>query len=170
MVLKVKNGFCEKQFLNASGQLVARIRNLNLFGSEKVIMGSDITPLYETGIKNFPDKAAGENRCYTLKQKERVIATALPIYAAGADHYSLPRPPRPIGLAIQMQEGEEWIVERKENNSLSVLSPDGTGYIADFFAVRIHNYTIPDRSDVFLWVAIYALLGYMMHEDDIYIV
>ncbi|MDR1977739.1 MAG: hypothetical protein LBQ42_03290 [Synergistaceae bacterium] len=168
MTITVKNGFCEKLFVNETGKLLATLRSQKLFGPEKAVIGSDGVVKYVTDIENLSDKTAGENRCYTLAQNGSLVATALPEYAADADHFAMPRPPRPVGLTIQMQDDIQWRVVRSKKNAVEVQIPDGVGRLSDFFSIRPQALEIPNESDIFLWVGVYALIGYMMHEDDTY--
>ena len=168
MTIKVKSGFCEKLFLNASGQLVAVLRSQKLFGPEKAIVGPDKTIEYETDIESLPDKPAGKNRRYLLKQGGVVMATAQPVYSADADHFAITRLPRPIGLSILMQNGTQWRVARGEKNDVELYAPEGLGKLSEFFSIRPQVFEIPDGSDIFLWAGVYTLVGYMMHEDDRY--
>lgn len=167
MTITIKNGFCEKLFLDETGKLLATLRSQKLFGPEKAIVGPDKAAKYETEIKNLASRTAGENCQYILKQIGVLIATALPVYAADADHFAISRPPRPVGLSIQMRDGTEWRVVRDDKNGVMIHTPEGIGRLPAFFSLRPQAFEVPDGSDIFLWAGVYALVGYMMHEDDI---
>jgi len=170
MIVTVKNEIWKKLFVDETDRVLAILRSQKLFGSEKAVVGPDGIVKYETNIENLPGKAAGENRRYMLKQSGVLIATARPVYAADADHFAIPIPPRPVGLSVQMRDGTRWRVVRGEKNTVEIQSPVGTGRLSGFFAIRPLAFEIPDGCNVFLFVGLYALIEYMMHEDDIWIV
>ncbi|MGL6197601.1 MAG: hypothetical protein ACRC3H_01580 [Lachnospiraceae bacterium] len=170
MIVTVKNKFCKKLFVNETGLPLSALHSQKLIGPEKIVVGPDGAVYYETGIENRPGRPSGDNRQYILKQDGALIATALPVYAPDANHFAIPRPPRPIGLLIKMHNGAQWRVERVRKNSVEIRMPDGAGRLSDFFSIRPQVFEIPDGSDVFLWVGVYALIGYMMHEDDVLII
>lgn len=168
MKVTVRNGLCEKLFMDESGKLLATLRKTKLFGSQKAVISPDKKVKYKTNIENLPGKPAGENKRYLLKQGNRLAAFALPKYAADADHYAILQPPRPTELEVQISDGVLWRVRRSKKNAVEVYTQEGTGTLTNFFSIRPQVYVIPDKSNVFLWVGIYALIHYMMHEDDIY--
>ncbi len=168
MRIIVKNDLCEKQFQDKTGRMLAYLRSQKLFGPEKVIIGPDKEVKYLTSIENLPEKRAGENHLYKLMQGDMLVATAQPLYAAGADHFALTKPPRPIGLSIDMLAGEQWKVKRGDKNSAEIHTSNEVAKLSDFFSVRPQVFEVPDGNNVFLWVGVYALIGYMMHEDDTY--
>jgi hypothetical protein len=94
---------------------------------------------FKTFRVNLPGKPAGENRRYTLRQGSTLVAIALPVYAADADHFAIPKPPRPVGLEIQMQDGIQWRGERREKNTVEIWTPYGVGKLLNFFSVRPRN-------------------------------
>lgn len=170
MIIIVKNRFCKKLFLDETGKQLAILRRAKLFGAEKVVIGPDKIVKHETGIQNLPQKPAGENRRYIIKQGGMTVVTARPVYAADADHFAIPNPPRSVGLAIQIQDGPQWRVKRSKKNTVKIWTPDGVGKLPDFFSLRAQAFELPDGSDIFLWAGVYAMIDYMMHEDDTYLV
>ncbi len=168
MIIIVKHGFCEKLFFDETGKRLAALRSAKLFGAEKAVVGSDKTVKYETGIENLSDKPAGENRRYTLKQDSVLVASARPLYAADTNHFTIPKSPRPLGLEIEMIDGEQWRVDRDKDNSVKIYTPDGAGKLSDFFSTCPQVFELPKGSNIYLWAGVYAMVGYMMHEDDIY--
>lgn len=168
MKVIVRNGFCEKLFINESGSLIARLRNAKLFGPQKAVISPDNTVKYKTDIEHLPGRPAGKNRRYLLIQGNTPAATARPEYAADADHFSILPPPRPAAMNIQLSDGALWRVERGKHNDVKIHTPEGTGSLSDFFSIRPQVFEIPGGVNVFLWAGLYALIGYMMHEDDIY--
>lgn len=168
MKVIVRNGFCEKLFMDESGRLLARLRNTKLLGPQKAVISPDNTVEYQTDIENLPGQPAGKNRRYLLIQGNTPAATARPEYAADADHFSIMPPPRPAAMDIQLSGGALWRAERGKNNNVIIHTPEGTGSLSDFFSIRPQVFEIPNGSNVFLWAGLYALIGYMMHEDDIY--
>lgn len=170
MTVTVKNRFLKKLFVDEAGRLIAVLRGKTLFGPEKAVVGPDGTVRYETDIENLPGKPAGENRRYTIKQGSALVATALPEYSAGADHFAIPKPPRPVGLSVQMQDGTQWQMTRGKKNAVAIRTPHEAGRLSGLFSIRPQAFEIPDGCDVFLWIGLYALAGYMMHEDDVPIV
>lgn len=168
MKITVRNSFCEKQFYGENGELLAFLRSNKLLAPDKVVLGPDKEIKYLAIIENLAGKPSGENRLYKLLQGDTWIATATPVYDKDANHLALSKPPRPIGLSIVMSSGARWNVERDKKNQNEIHSSEGFGFLSDFSSVRSQMLKIPDGSDVFLWIGIYALIGYMMHEDDIY--
>jgi len=161
MIVTVKNEIWKKLFVDETGRVLAVLRSQKLFGSEKAVVGPDGIVKYETNI---------ENRRYMLKQSGVLVATAQPVYAADADHFAIPILPRPVGLSVQMRDGTRWRVVRGEKNTVEIQSPVGTGRLSGFYSIRPRAFEIPDGCNVFLFVGLYALIEYMMHEDDIWIV
>lgn len=170
MTIIVKNGLCKKLFLDESGKELATLRSTKLFGAEKVVADPKKIVKYKTDIQNLPNKPVGENRHYTFNQGGTLVATALPVYAAGANHFSIPKPPRPIGLEIQMRDKTQWKVKREEKNTIRIWAPNGTGNLSNFSSIRPQIFELPEGSDIFLWAGVYAMIYYMMHEGDIYLV
>lgn len=170
MKVRVKKRIREKLFMDESGKLLATLRKAKLFGPQKAVIGPDKKVKYKTDIENLPGKPAGENRRYLLKHGNKPAASALPKYAADADQYAILQPPRPMELEIQISGGVLWQVRRNKKNVVEIHTPEGTGILTNFFSIRTQVYEIPDASNVFLWVGLYALIEYMMHEDDIYAV
>lgn len=170
MTVTVKNKLFSKLFLSEIGKLLAVLRSQKLIGPKMTVFGPEGAAYYETDIEKLPHRPAGQDRQYTLKQSGALIATALPMYVPNADHFAIPRPPRPIGLLIQMRDGTQWRVERGKRGSVEIWMPFGEGRLTDYFSIRPQVFEIPDGSDVFLWAGVYAMLGYMMHEDDVFIV
>ncbi|WRS28665.1 hypothetical protein U6B65_05910 [Oscillospiraceae bacterium MB08-C2-2] len=167
MTVIIKNSFSEKLFMVETGKLLAILKNAKVFGSEKAVMSPDKTVQYQTNIANMPDKPAGKNRQYTLKQGSQTVATARPVYAADADYFSISKPPHPVGMSIQVHSGTEWQVVRSEKNHLEIHTQDGFATLTDFFSIGPQVMEVPDGSDILLWAGVYALIEYMMHEDEV---
>ena len=168
MTIVVKNGFRKKLFVDETGKQLAVLQSTKPFSHEKAVVGPDKAVKYETFVEDLPGKPAGENRRYTLRQGDRLVAAAMPVYAAGADHSAIPNPPRPVGMEIQMQGGTQWHAERAAKNAVEIWTPDGRGKLPDVFSICPQKFELPAGSDVFLWTGVYAMIDYMMHEDDTY--
>ncbi len=161
MLVTVKSGLLKKLFLDENRNLLALLLGQG-------VLGPDRTPRYKTGAEGLSGEPVGKNRRYVLTRGGVLVAAALPVYAADADHFAIPRPPRPVGLSVRMGDGAKWQVKRVEQNSAVILTPDGTGRLSDFFAIGPQTLEIPDGSCVPLWAGVYALIGYMLREDEPY--
>lgn len=169
MILTVKSGFYEKLFYGPDNARLAVLRSRALC-ARKVVRNAAGNVLFEADAVTLPGMRPGSDRQYVLRRGGTAVLTAWPLYRDDADFYSLSHAPRPIGLQVCQGNAPVFSVRRENKSGVEIAAGAYACHIAAFLSRGPQTWAIPDASDSFLWVGLYALISYMMQEDDTIII
>lgn len=177
MKLRIKKGLFTWQIINDNKILVSKISNKKLIGVAKKICDSQGKIVYTTDIVNLPVTNEHWNNAefkrYIIYQNEQPIAIATFTYAERPEATRLQiliRPPQINKMNVDTPYGVLF-VKRERNNSVTIMQNDEIlATVTPFFSFKKMYITHNEKFDDTFFTAIYMLIEYMMHEDDLIVV
>lgn len=177
MKLKIKKGLFSWKIINENKILISKISNKKLFGVTKKVCNAQGEIIYTTDLKNQPVTNEFSNNAelkrYLIYQNEQQIAVATLHYAKSPESSRLQisiRPPLVDQMNVDTPVGV-LSIKRGSNNSVTLLQNDEIlATVTPFFSFKKMYITHNEKLDDTFISAIYILIEYMMHEDDLMIV
>lgn len=177
MKLRIKKGLFTWKIINDNKILVAKISNEKLFGVAKKICNAQGKIVYTTDIVNLPITKKhwniAEFKRYIIYQNEQPAAVATFNYAEHPESSRLQiviRLPQIDKMNVDTTYGVLF-VKRERNNSVTIMLNDEIlATVTPFFSFKKMYITHNEKFDDIFFSAIYMLVEYMMHEDDLIIV
>ncbi len=174
MKLRIKRGLFTWKMINENEILVSKISNQKLFGIAKKICDAQGKTVYTTGMVNLPVTKAHWNNAefkrYVIYQNKQPIAVAtfnFANYPEASRLHIIKRSQQidqmnvdtPYGVLFIKRERNNSVTIRQHNELLATVSP--------FFSLKKMYITHNEKFDDTFYSAIYMLIEYMMHEEDL---
>lgn len=177
MKLRINKRIFSWNLINEKGVIVAKIRNQKLIGTAKEICDYNGKVVFTANIVNIPIKNEAWNcadtKKYVIFKDGKTVATANLYFAKNPKrmkiHKLLLRPPQVDGMNIETPFGI-WIIQRQKNNALTV-NCDGVlmGSVTPFYTFKPIYLEFTEKYEPTFWAAVFVLIDYMMHEDNLII-
>lgn len=178
MLLKVKKRLFSWYIVDENNKIVALIKNIQFFGAAKHILDENRQIVFTTNIINLPSEKwhwnCADSRKYIISDNSKTIATASLTFAVNPYRTTVQKftlkPPQVDEIKLETPY-RIWYVKREKNNSINVLKNEQTltKFSAFFNFQRQQIQLLSDCNPIFI-TAVYMLVEYMMHEDDLIVV
>ena len=161
-------------FCVQSGKCLCRIKSRNFLSAENVILDEQGNEKYYTGFVPYKNslEAEDERICerYAIFDNTSKIASAYTIKANINKKQSGLIIPRIFKLFVDFS-GDMFMICRMEDNSFVIKNGENTiAVISPFTLIKPHTMEVFGGQDVCFLAALFSLIRYMVHEEDLAIV
>ena len=108
-------------------------------------------------------EGSGTNRRYVLLENSRAAASAVPVFGRAPALL----PPRAVSMAVATDWGEYQVLRRPDCGADILQDGRPAGGVSPFFSLRPQRIDWKGPQPPAFLAGLYALITYMMQEDDV---